>query len=252
MSFKTKTALLLYSFFLFFSVQLLAQDHALVIADAVRLRAEKNTNSKTLAKLDLGTVVEIVAIDPKRSFLPGSSEAEQCEAYHWVQVKSSFGEIGWIYGQFLQSFEKENPISSFTLKGENYDMYLGKYLGVPAMDDDGPIFCDEYQIPFLLKKGGGDRAELLLDKTKLYTHFNGYGYKADMRQYRGKFWMLEHSSGLIQELEPGGIESMGNWLMDMHSYGQESYKTNVVIEISIDSYDRVIVEGISYQNATKY
>ncbi|MCH2042977.1 MAG: SH3 domain-containing protein [Saprospiraceae bacterium] len=235
--------------FILFSTQIYGQQKGIILGDDVRVRAENTTKSKIVTQLDISTLVDVLIVDDEYKNVGSSTEI--CFRHKWVKIQTKDGKKGWVYGEFIQSFDMSKPIDEVEIKGKKYNFYLTTDMGYPTADED-LVGCTESRFPVLMPKGE-NKVHLLLDKTTYYEdNPPRYGYHANMTSYKNKYWVIESDDGTGQYLDSKpGVKSDDVWMFSMKSSGQDSYQALTVVELSIDYYGRLVAKGISYQDLTR-
>lgn len=221
-----------------------AQKRGIAIGDDVRVRSSASTKGSILRELERGDVVDVLRISSSYELAGGS---ETCDKHHWINVKLSDGTTGWVFGQYMQPFDLSDSYGTYTIAGERYSLYVTAYQGYPNSDEEGLTGCSEKSFPILIPTNSPNKGHVLLNKTTYYSENEGYGHLANMHFYKEKYWVLTNDDGWSMELKKEGVESMGTLLLDLRVTGQDTYEGLTVVEISKDSYGRMVAKGVSYQ-----
>ncbi|MCG8572389.1 MAG: SH3 domain-containing protein [Spirochaetes bacterium] len=216
---------------------------AMIVVNNLNFRSSPNLKSKSLGKLMIGDIVEIISIDDNKSKIDSMED-------YWYKVKHN-NKNGYVFGFFLSEFD-----SSKIIKNEKNGIVI-------FLDDKNKVVSSvEYESYYGKKteseasnqsKNNAQIAELINDNfvilKNIYFYYSGSEYITESFKIYGKDGKeITSADGLPYVFYSNYVK----YLIVIKALNVESYKVQFQNEIEIYSIDGELVKNLKVDMTSKY
>lgn len=215
-----------------------------IMGTNVILRSEPSRKSAEVTRLQTMDEVKVVKLTQSREVIPGGESCDEF-GYPWVNVTTSKGKTGWVFGRYLFTESSADAPGADLPRGGRVQVILAVDESQGPSNEEGIISCETLTLVMLEETGASAPAPISMGG---FRHLNETRGRSDDKEATPSEWLLlgadSGHEASIQSVDAATHEGRAALRMVMFVGYQEGWCENV---LTITKNEAGVWEVVEYE-----